>query len=63
MYDFMNYHIIFFLNSSYGHGLRINFVRWHEKNYSLRPTFFALFEKSNFLKEHHLLSCLPFKNV
>ena len=25
--------------------------------------FFVLFEKSNFLKEHHLLSCLPFKNV
>ena len=31
--------------------------------YSLRPTFFVLFEKSNFLREHHLLSCLPFKNV
>ena len=25
--------------------------------------FFVLFEKSNFLREHHLLSCLPFKNV
>ena len=32
-------------------------------NYSLRPTFFVQFEKSNFLREHHLLSCLPFKNV
>ena len=31
--------------------------------YSLRPTLFVLFEKSNFLREHHLLSCLPFKNV
>ena len=31
--------------------------------YSLRPTLFVLFEKSNFLSEHHLLSCLPFKNV
>ena len=31
--------------------------------YSLRPTFFVLFEKSNFLREHHLLFCLPFKNV
>ena len=31
--------------------------------YSLRPIFFVLFEKSNFLKEHHLLSCLPLKNV
>ena len=31
--------------------------------YSLRPTFFVLFEKSNFLREHHLLSYLPFKNV
>ena len=25
--------------------------------------FFALFEKSIFLREYHLLSCLPFKNV
>ena len=32
-------------------------------NYSLRPTLFVLFEKSNFLRERHLLSCLPFKNV
>ena len=31
--------------------------------YSLRLTFFVLFEKSNFLRKHHLLSCLPFKNV
>ena len=29
--------------------------------YSLRPTLFVLFEKSNFLKEHHLLSCLLLK--
>ena len=33
------------------------------KKYSLRPTFFVLFKKSNFLREHHLLSCLSFKNV
>ena len=25
------------------------------KYYSLRPNFFAPFEKSNFLREHHLL--------
>ena len=33
--------------------------------YSLRPTLFVfgLFEKLNFLREHHLLSCLHFKNV
>ena len=31
--------------------------------YSLCPTLFVLFEKSNFLREHHLLSYLPFKNV
>ena len=31
--------------------------------YSLRPTLFVLFKKSNFLREHHLLSCLSFKNV
>ena len=34
-----------------------------ERMYSLCPIFFVLFEKSNFLREHHLLSCLPFKNV
>ena len=34
-----------------------------EKCYSLRPTFFVLFKKSIFLREHHLLSCLHFKNV
>ena len=34
-----------------------------DKIYSLRPTLFVLFEKSNFLREHHLLYCLPFKNV
>ena len=27
--------------------------------YSLRPTLFVLFEKSKFLREHHLLFCLP----
>ena len=32
-------------------------------SYSLRPIFFVLFEKSNFLRKHHLLFCLPFKNV
>ena len=26
------------------------------KKYSLRPTFFVLFKKSNFLRKHHLLS-------
>ena len=36
---------------------------FNHKIYSLRPTLFVLFEKSNFLREHHLLSCLPFKNV
>ena len=34
-----------------------------ENNYFIRLTFFVLFEKSNFLRKHHLLSCLPFKNV
>ena len=33
------------------------------KTYYFRPTFFVLFEKSNFLREHHLLSYLHFKNV
>ena len=33
------------------------------KYYSLRPIFFAPFEKSNFLREHHLLFYLSFKNV
>ena len=33
------------------------------KKYSLRPTFFVLFKKSNFLRKHHLMSCLSFKNV
>ena len=36
---------------------------YYQTYYSLRLTFFVLFEKSNFLKEHHLLSYLPFKNV
>ena len=30
-------------------------------NYSLRPTLFVMFEKSNILREHHLLFCLPYK--
>ena len=30
---------------------------------SLYPNLFVLFEKSNFLKEYHLLSCLLYKNV
>ena len=29
----------------------------------LRLILFVLFKKSNLLREHHLLSCLPFKNV
>ena len=32
-------------------------------NYSFCLTFFGLFEKLNFLREHHLLSGLPFKNI
>ena len=37
--------------------------KWrYDKLYSLRPTLFVLFEKSNILREHHLLSCLPYKN-
>ena len=31
--------------------------------YSLRLTFFCHIWKVNFLREHNLLSCLPFKNV
>ena len=31
--------------------------------FSLRPTLFVLFEKSNFLREYYLLSYLSFKNV
>ena len=46
---------------------KVNFIFfWSEIYiyiYSLRPIFFVMFEKSNFLREHHLLSCLPFKNV
>ena len=37
--------------------------KWKPFYYSLRPTLFVLFEKSNILREHHLLSCLPYKNV
>ena len=33
------------------------------KLYFLRLILFVLFEKLNLLREHHLLSCLPFKNV
>ena len=28
------------------------------KIYSFHPNLFVMFEKSNFLREHHLLSCL-----
>ena len=31
--------------------------------YFICPTFFVLFEKLNFLREHQSLSCLLFKNV
>ena len=31
--------------------------------YSLHLTFFVMFEKSKFLREYHLLSCLLFKNI
>ena len=31
--------------------------------YSLHPNLFVLFEKLKFLREDHLLSCLPYKNV
>ena len=31
--------------------------------YSLRSILFVLFEELNFLREHHLLSCLPIKNI
>ena len=40
----------------------IRIINYNNK-YSLRPTLFVLFEKSNILREHHLLSCLPYKNV
>ena len=40
-----------------------NFFFFLSKQYSFRLTLFVLFEKSNFLREHHLLSYLPFKNV
>ena len=36
---------------------------YNDNKYSLRPTLFVLFEKSNILREHHLLFCLPYKNV
>ena len=51
-------------NQLYVHWLigSSHLINKHEL-YSLRPTFFVMFEKSNFLKEYHLLSCLPFKNV
>ena len=32
-------------------------------NYSICLTFFVMFEKLNFFREYHLLSCLPFKNI
>ena len=36
---------------------------FQQNKYSLRPILFVLFEKSNILREYHLLSCLPYKNV
>ena len=44
-------------------NLRMKKKNFNQNLYSFRPTLFVLFEKSNFLREHHLLSCLPFKNV
>ena len=41
----------------------MNLVYIYANLYSLRPTLFVLFEKSNFLREHHLLFCLPFKDI
>ena len=51
-------------NQLYVHWLigSSHLINKHEL-YSLCPTFFVMFEKSNFLKEYHLLSCLPFKNL
>ena len=34
-----------------------------DKYYSLRLNLFVLFEKSNFLREHHLLFYLSYKNI
>ena len=36
---------------------------YHEPTYSLCSNLFVMFEKLNFLKEYHLLSCLSYKNV
>ena len=46
-----------------GNGIIYNISISVSNNYSIRLTFFVLFEKSNFLRKHHLLSCLPFKNI
>ena len=35
----------------------------HFLDYTKCSTLFAMFEKSNFLREYHLLFCLPFKNI
>ena len=42
---------------------KIKLNTWYKIRYSLRSTLFVLFEKSNILREHHLLFCLPYKNV
>ena len=55
-------HFLFARNYDTMHA-NLSSTYYKEKLYSLRPIFFVLFEKSNFLREHHLLSCLPFKNV
>ena len=44
----------------------IFFLQLHLNIISLllpRPNLFVLFKKSNFLRKHHLLSCLLYKNV
>ena len=38
-------------------------IIFYSIDYSLRLTLFVLFEKSNVLKEHHLLSYLLYKNI
>ena len=54
----------FLLRKTQNHFLLlIIHIYLHLSSYSIRPTLFVLFEKSNFLREHHLLSCLLFKNV
>ena len=47
-----------FKNNKLSHEIKKN-----KKKYSFRPNLFVLFEKSNILRKHHLLSCLSYKNV